>query len=57
VDYKQIIYDSYSVYELVDILLELGIMSKEDLIEDYWDDIEEELDEFLPFDWEEEEEE
>lgn len=41
------IYDSWDSLDLVELLLELGVMTKESIIRDNWDGIQENIDDFI----------
>lgn len=43
------LFDGHDIYELVDKLIEADIMTKENLLERYWDEIEENEEEISPF--------
>ena len=51
----QQIYDGYDLYELLQILIDCGIINKSTLLEKYWDEIDDHIEEILPFSPEEEE--
>lgn len=40
--------DSHDLHELLDKLIDLGIIDKDTLMREYWYDIEENISEFLP---------
>ena len=46
--YKSL-YDGYDLYELVDLLIQSGIIDKDTLLGKYWDEIEEAGEEIRPF--------
>ena len=43
------VYDLYDFWELVEIMFELGILTKDAMFEDYWDEIEEHIEDFRQF--------